>query len=271
MQLRDFALRILSSDDIEVKLAAPRGRLADQEREAPEVSEWPARPERFRIRPGKDVRVPPARGMADPEQLRRVLHALANHELQAVELFALALVRFPAAPPEFRRGLLAILREEQRHTRMYIARLRQLGGEFGDYPVTGYFWNKAPQLTTPVRFVCAMSLTFENSNLDHTTVYAAEARRLGDARTLAIVEKVQRDEIFHVRFGVHWLTKFKAPGESLWDAYRRHLAWPLNPGRARGQELNVAARQKAGLDADFIAQLTAWRFGDAADSEADAR
>jgi len=36
-------------------------------------------------------------------------HALANHELQAIELFAWAVLAFPDTPIAFRRGLIAIL------------------------------------------------------------------------------------------------------------------------------------------------------------------
>ena len=108
--------------------------------------------------------MPSVRGYHDPRQRARILHSFANHELQAVELFAWALLAFPKAPADYRSGLLEILGEEQRHTRMYIARLRKMGGELGDYPVSSYFWNKTPELTTPLRFVCAMALTFENAN-----------------------------------------------------------------------------------------------------------
>jgi len=66
---------------------------------------------------------PPIAGMADPTQRARILHALANHELQAIELFAWAVLAFPAAPLAFRRGLVAILADEQRHFRLYEARL----------------------------------------------------------------------------------------------------------------------------------------------------
>ena len=99
--------------------------------------------------------------MADPAQRVRILHGFANHELQAVELFAWAVLAFPDAPPEFRQGLWRILREEQRHTRMYMARLEAHGSRFGAFPVNAYFWGKVARLTTPSRFVCALSLTFE--------------------------------------------------------------------------------------------------------------
>jgi hypothetical protein len=62
---------------------------------------------------------------------------------------------------------------------MYEARLVALGGHFGQFPVSGYFWSKVDAITSPLRFVCAMSLTFENANLDHTVDYAAAARRAG--------------------------------------------------------------------------------------------
>src|SRR6185369_6996940 len=115
------------------------------------------------------------------------------------------LLRFPDAPRELRRGLLRVLFDEQRHTRMYLTRLKELGVTFGDYPVNGYFWSKAPDLTTPLRFLCAMSLTFENANLDHTIDYEEAARRAGDAKTAAVIERVHLDEIEHVRFGWTWL------------------------------------------------------------------
>ena len=93
--------------------------------------------------------------MPDPAQRPRILHALANHELQAAELFAWALLAFPEAPPELRRGLLRILIDEQRHTRMYIARVEDAGARFGDYPVNGYFWSKDRDDHSPLRFLCA--------------------------------------------------------------------------------------------------------------------
>ena len=52
----------------------------------------PGRPANLGIVPVKRGIVPPVAGMHDPAQRARILHALANHELQAIELFAWALL-----------------------------------------------------------------------------------------------------------------------------------------------------------------------------------
>jgi uncharacterized ferritin-like protein (DUF455 family) len=193
--------------------------------------------------------------MADPAQRARILHGLANHELQAIELFAWALLAFPDAPAAFRRGLVAILAEEQVHCRLYLERLAALGGRFGDQPVTGYFWSKAKDLTTPARFVAAMCLTFENANLDHAAELERAARAAGDAATADVLARVHRDEVRHVRFGWRWLRRFKDARRTMTQAYLDNVAWPLRPGLARGATFDPASREAAGMDAEFIALL----------------
>lgn len=255
MELRDLALRVVGSEDLEEKLASAPAGLTD-ERPGPALRlRRPGRPAGLEIRPSTRVKVPPLAGMADPAQRARILHALANHELQAAELFAWALLAFPEAPEEFRRGLLAILGDEQRHTRMYAARCEALGVRFGELPVTGYFWGKVGSIRSPRDFVCAMSLTFENANLDHTTEYAGAAREAGDGKTAAVIDRVHRDEVEHVRFGWIWLDRFREEGETLWDAFRASLTWPLRPAKARGARFHREGREAAGLDPEFIRRL----------------
>jgi uncharacterized ferritin-like protein (DUF455 family) len=255
VEIRQFASVVLLSEDVEEKLTPPPGLLSDETPGPPLRPAAPGRPPRLRMVSGTRARAPRIEGMGDLAQRRRILHSLASHELQAAELFAWALLAFPAAPKAFRRGLLAVLRDEQRHTRMYMARVEANGAEFGDYPVHGYFWNKTPELTSPLRFLCAMSLTFENANLDHTVEYAAAARRAGDEKTAAVIDRVHRDEIQHVRFGWTWLQRFKAEGQSPWEAFATNLSFPLKPARARGKVFHRGGREAAGLDADFIQRL----------------
>lgn len=252
MEIRDFARTVVLTEDLNVKLAPPPSRLTDDEPGEPLRIETPGRPLNLQF---QRVEVPSIEGYHDPAQRARILHALANHELQAAELFAWALLAFPDTPKDFRRGLLRILDDEQRHTRMYIARAEDAGARFGDFPVHGYFWKKIESITTPLRFLCAMSLTFENANLDHTTEYAEAARRAGDLKTATVIEKVHQDEIEHVRFGWTWLQVFKEKDESAWDTFQANLTWPLRPIRARGRIFDREGRETAGLDAEFIRRL----------------
>jgi uncharacterized ferritin-like protein (DUF455 family) len=254
MELRDLARTVLETEDLAVKLAPPREPLTDEQPGPAFRAEGPGRPPELRLVEGLKVEVPSIEGMPDPAQRPRILHALANHELQAAELFAWALLAFPDAPPDFRRGLAHILQDEQRHTRMYIARLEDSGARFGDFPVNFYFWNKAVHLRSPLDFICAMSLTFENANLDHTVDYEKAARRAGDPKTAVVIEQVHRDEIEHVRFGWTWLQAWRG-GESAWDVWQSHLTWPLRPFRARGTRFHREGREAAGLDPEFIRRL----------------
>ncbi|MEM8929767.1 MAG: DUF455 family protein [Acidobacteriota bacterium] len=255
MRVHDFALRVVTTDDLATKLAPSESPLDDSDPGPRLRLAEPGRPVDLPIRPGRQVKVPRILGMGDPAQRARILHALANHELQAAELFAWALLAFPDAPSGFRRGLLAILDDEQRHTRMYIARLRAHGHEMGDFPVTGYFWNKVDGIVSPLHFVSAMSLTFENANLDHTAEYAEAARRAGDEKTAKVIDRIGEDEIEHVRFGWRWLRRLGVADADPWETWNAHLTWPLRPLRARGESFQTERRRAAGLDDAFIEKL----------------
>jgi len=258
MNARAYAERIVTSTSLDDKLAPPGdlGDAAFEDAGAPLRLAAPGRPANLPIVPGRRTRVPPLAGMRDPQQRARILHALANHELQAIELFAWAVLAFPTTPIAFRRGLLAILADEQRHLALYLERLAAHGLAFGDQPVTGHFWNKLDHLTGPCELVCAMNLTFENANLDFAADYAAAARAAGDEATARVLEQVHAEEISHVHFGWVWLRRLAGPGDA-WPAYLAHVRPPLGPARARGARFDREARRRAGLDEAFIAALEA--------------
>lgn len=258
--LRAWAEGVLGAVTLEGKFAPPPGgpaALVDDAPGPPVRVVAPARPPGLAIREGRAVRVPKAAGMADPAQRRRILHALVNHELQAAELFAWALLAFPGAPAAFRRGCAAILAEEQAHARLYLARLEALGGRFGDEPVSGHFWRRVPSIGSPLAFVCAMGLTFENANLDFAQELAHAARAAGDPATADALDRVHADEVGHVRFAWEWFLRWKDPAATPWDAYRAAVPPPLGPTRARGAAFDAAARAAAGLDPEFVARLAA--------------
>lgn len=256
MTARAFALRIVTSDALNDKLAPPPEALELVDDGPPLRIAAPGRSAAHAIVPGRRARVPPLAGMRDPAQRARILHALANHELQAVEVFAWALLAFPDAPLAFRRGLVAIIADEQRHFALYAGRLAALGTTFGDHPVTGHFWNKIEHFGSPLELVCGMNLTFENANLDFCGDYAAAARACGDVATAAVLDQVHADEIGHVHFGWIWLRRLAGELDP-WRAYTEHVRAPLGPARARGARFDREARRRAGFDEAFIDALAA--------------
>ncbi|MEI6399206.1 MAG: DUF455 family protein, partial [Pseudomonadota bacterium] len=100
-----------------------------------------------------------------------VLHFFANHELLALELMAVALLKWPDAPEGFRRGLVQTMAEEQNHMRLYLDRMKDLGVEFGEANLNGFFWKCMKDLASPMEFAAAMSMTFEQANLDFALHY----------------------------------------------------------------------------------------------------
>jgi uncharacterized ferritin-like protein (DUF455 family) len=252
---RAYAHDLVTSTTLAGKLVPPPADLDLADPEPPLRLPAPGRPPELTITAVRAARVPPLAGMRDPAQRARILHALANHELQAVELFAWALLAYPDAPHPFRQGLVAILADEQRHFALYAERLAALHTRFGAHPVTGHFWNKLDHLPTPLAFVCTMALTFENANLDFAADYAAAARAAGDPATAATLERVHADEIRHVHFGWVWLRRLAAPDADPWQTYVANTRYPLGARRARGPHFDRAARERAGLSPDFIEKL----------------
>ncbi|HEY5346433.1 MAG TPA: DUF455 family protein, partial [Verrucomicrobiae bacterium] len=186
------------------------------------------------------------------------LHFFGNHELLATELMALVLLKFPDAPAAFRQGVLRTLKDEQEHTRLYIERMKSCGIAFGELPVSGYFWRCVSPMEHPIDYVSSLCLTFEQANLDFAGHFAKSFASIGDNETSQLLEKIYRDEIGHVAYGLKWFRRWKNPNESDWEAFCHTLKFPLSPQRAKGLSLNVEGRRAAGFDAQFIAEINVY-------------
>ncbi len=255
--VREIAERILFGTTLEEKLAPPPPGVSDDDRGGPITTpEAPVRPEELRLRrDGVRAEFPGTVGLEDEEQRGRLLHFFANHELLATELMALVLLKFPEAPAEFRAGVLQTMKEEQMHTKLYLKRMADCGVEFGDLPVNGFFWNTVSTMTTPLDYVTRLSLTFEQANLDYTRGYAEVFAEAGDLETAAILERIYRDEIGHVSYGLKWFRRWKREGSD-WRRFVSGLHLPLSAARAKGAfSFNEEGRRGAGLDEEFIREL----------------
>jgi uncharacterized ferritin-like protein (DUF455 family) len=260
IELREVAERILLADSVTAKLDRICADLSDERPGPAQRVSVPGRPPELRFAPRRTAPSMPRPGaFRDPQRRGVAHHILANHELQALEVMAFVLLAFPDAHSEFRRGLIEIMRDEQRHTRLHIERAAELGVPFGALPVNDYIWAKSQQFESLLDYLAGLPLTFEGCNLDHTLEFEKYFERAGDQRSAAVLRAIHRDEIEHVRFGIEWLRRLKPANQTEWETYVSHLHWPLRAEKAVGDVFHRDPRVQAGLSPEFIAHLAATR------------
>jgi uncharacterized ferritin-like protein (DUF455 family) len=272
--VRDFCLRVLGAGDLATKLAAP---VDDQGQPLPDTPTGPAisvdRPARG---PGLEMRggmprLPRPGQLGDPEHRKSCLSRFAHHELMAVELFAWALLRWPALPAALRRGLLSALVDEQRHCRLYLERLKAHGGRFETDDHSDYFWQQVPAIAAspagPNAFLAAVGLTLEQANLDFTLTYRDGFAEADDIESADVCQIVHDEEIVHVALAAHWIKRLgldgsdqsNHPDRTDLDHYLESVPFPLGPARAKGRRFEVDPRRRAGLSDELIDHVRAAR------------
>jgi len=255
VELREFAFGILASDTLEGKLAAPEF-LTDNAPGEPYLFNEPSRPHslRFQKHSRKD-RLPSTLHLHDADKRGTCLHRFCGHELLAVEIMAYAILAFPKAPTSFRKGVAHTLIEEQGHVRLYMERMKDMGITFGDYPLFKHFWAQVPYLITPAAYVSAMSLTFEQANLDFAPAYGKAFLEGGDSESSKLMQTIFEDEIRHVTFGSVWLRKLDPTANTLWESYLRNKPSNLGAWRGKGSPFQHEARLQAHLDQDWVTNI----------------
>lgn len=256
MEIREFAERVLLSPELADKLRPPDPELTDNHPGVARRIETPNRMPSLVFAPRRAAPKMPGPGaLVDAIRRGTAHHILANHELQALEVMAWTLLAFPEAPREFRSGLVRIMVDEQRHTRMHAERGAKLGVPFGSLPVNCYIWKKAMEFENVLDYLAGLPLVFEGRNLDHTIELETAFANAGDQRSAHIMRAIHEDEIEHVRFGLEWLRALKPESQSDFEAFASHLHWPLRPHKARGEEFQREARRLAGMTDEFIEKI----------------
>ncbi len=255
LTIRDLCWRILAAGDLETKLTGPGQRLTDARPGPATRIARPARRAGLALAGGAPP-LPPLDALGDDAARARCLARFAHHELMAVELFAWALLRWPALPGGLRRGLLGVLLDEQRHCRLYLARLEALGSSLSDHECSDYFWRQLPAIDAsphgPRAFLCAMGLTLEQANLDFTLLYRDAFQKAGDEASARVIQHVHEDEVRHVAIAASWLRQLGTPGRSDVELYEEAVPFPLSAARAKARRFDVRARRRAGLQDEFI-------------------
>jgi uncharacterized ferritin-like protein (DUF455 family) len=262
--LRAFCRRILEAGDLATKLVPPPAALADEAPGPALCVVRPARDPAISLTP-RAGRLPRPAALGEPAARAQCLARFAHHELQAVELFAWALLRWPDLDPALRVALAGILADEQRHCALYLDRLEGLGSRLEEHPRSDYFWKHVPAIEAsphgPRAFLCAMGLTLEQANLDFSGLYEDGFRAVGDEASARVCRAVHEDEVRHVRIAATWLGRLSEADASIRDTYESAVPFPLAANRAKGRRFDADARRRAGLSEDFIAYVRNARGG----------
>ncbi len=258
MEIREFAERVLFDPSLDEKLAMV-GKLTDDAPGQPvAVPSEPARDASYRLRTSDSGAQPRFPGRKELEQelgRGQALHFFANHEIMALELMALALLRFVDAPKSWRASVVETMRDEQHHARLYLQRMASCGVAMGDIRANDHFWRIGAGMDSPLTYSAVVGLTLEQANLDFAAWYQEIFLQIGDTDTAMVLQRVLDDEVHHVNTGLKWLQRLKQPEQSTWQAWTSALPHGLTPAHAKGRIFVTAPRRKAGLDGDFIERL----------------
>lgn len=263
MELHELAEQVLFCGELSTKLvdrSQVNLKFVRKNYQGSELPLYPARDEKIKTQEDQ-IKFPRSRSLNDKKRRGLALHFFANHELLAIEMLAGAIYKFPCLNDEdvaLKKSFYSTLVDEQKHLRLYLKRMQDFGVKLGDYPLNDYFWRSMQKVENPHQFLSVLALTFESANLDFSKYYSEVFKQLGDQQTAEILDEVYRDEISHVSVGASWLKKWRGD-KDLWEYYLEGLPALLTPARAKGMTFEAQAREKAGLDADFIEKLKHYR------------
>jgi uncharacterized ferritin-like protein (DUF455 family) len=145
-------------------------------------------------------------GMSDVSRRQR-LHRHMHNEMQTLEIVAQSLADFPDTPWELRLQMARQCWDEVRHSALLYRRLREMGGQKGDFPVMNYEWGVTQMLDSLPARLAVQNRTFEGGEMDLLRQQESMWREAGDEQTAAMMDALLADEVQHVRFANRWLKR----------------------------------------------------------------
>ena len=256
--LRRAALAVLLERDPGRKAGLAGGLVPDlpvgEAESIDEPAGLPGRPDRPLLVPHTEMK---QRSVRTLEGRAGLLHALAHIELNAIDLAADVLWRFPDLPAAFYRDWARVAREEALHFQLLREHLRSLGFDYGSFPAHNGLWSMAQKTRHDLLARLALvPRTLEARGLDASPPVKAKLVAAGDLRAGEILDVILRDEIGHVAIGNHWY-RFVCAARGLDPlATYAQLAELHGAPRPRGP-FNLDARRAAGFDEDELLALVA--------------
>lgn len=210
-------------------------------------------------RPARPELVPPSQLKPRPVHTREgraaLIHALAHIELNAIDLAADVVWRFPGLPADFYAQWVVVAREEALHFQLLEQHLRSLGCHYGSFPAHNALWEMAQRTRHDLLARLALvPRTLEARGLDASPPIRERLVAAGDLRAGEILDLILRDEIGHVAVGNRWYRWACERAGLDAQTHARTLAERFRAPRPRGP-FNLEARRQAGFTDAELEQL----------------
>jgi len=194
----------------------------------------------------------------------KLLHALANIELWAIDLAWDIITRFSQEkvdakflPRAFFTDFCKVAEDEAKHFTLLREAMRRLGSDWGELPIHDGLWQSARDTShSLISRLCIIHLVHEARGLDVNPTQIKRVRDAGDVETAQSLEIIHADEVTHVAAGHRWLCYIcnnSVPKTAPVTVFRKevetHFFGKLKP------PFNVEDRAKAGLDPSFYQDL----------------
>lgn len=202
--------------------------------------------------PGRDlltlpiVQLPGALGLT-PLGQQKLLHDLANIELQAMELGIRTLIEFPWAPQEFREELAEIALQEGKHLRLCLQGLETLGGHWGQWPVHLGLWNATQSSDTLLQRLFIVHRYLEGSGLDAGESILKKISGLDNKVLKQTVKTIVEEEVAHVKFGSKWFCYFSQKFSIDEPMFFTRMSEKLMKSHPRREKVSRNLRTQAGF------------------------
>jgi uncharacterized ferritin-like protein (DUF455 family) len=245
---------------IQAKLAALESSLHQLLVRGPESS-----PEQVPSEPAREIRVvrntelPPKPGLSLREGQGRLLHDLANIELQAMELGVRTLAEFPRAPRVFREELAAITRAEGEHLKLCLEALEALGFQWGDWPIHVGLWAGVSAADDLIGRILIVHRHMEGSGLDAGDSMLRRLSGVDSRVSRGAVRRIVDEEVGHVEFGSRWFREVcRLEGRDADEEFRARMP-AIGAKSPRTDRLAHDLRRAAGFTNAEIAFLEGLR------------
>lgn len=213
-------------------------------------------PERGRAVPLSPQDHPKKTKISTVEGRARLLHNLANIELQAMELSLRTLIEFPEAPLQMKQELAEVALDEGSHLLLCLEGLEDSGFQWGDWPIHLTLWNAVSTDDQLLDRLFIVHRYLEGSGLEAQIKIIDRLRCLKDSKGLRVVEQIHQDELKHVGFGSKWFQFFAKNKTDFEDCLFR-----LKPRLPQRRDpLNWSLRGQCGFKDFELKALERFRF-----------